>query len=165
MVLYSLSERRGYRVVVWLVRPQKSPLCTLDIPYSSLGETTWAQMTFTALSRSYMCGTAMFLKKIQVRNQLYVCYMKSHLKVAATAQLIKHCNKGKFCILLFQPWKSRMSLQPQVELGSKIGQQREKSARQQKEVSKNGSTWRLGGQTGSVKTQRSPLSNSWCCQG
>lgn len=64
MVLYSLSERSGYTVVVWLVHPQKSPLCTPDIPYSSLGKTTPAYMTFTALSHSCMSGTAMFLKKI-----------------------------------------------------------------------------------------------------
>lgn len=36
MVLYSLSERSGYRVAVWLALPLRSPLCTPDIPYSSL---------------------------------------------------------------------------------------------------------------------------------
>lgn len=36
MVLYSLNERSGYRVAVWLALPLRSPLCTPDIPYSSL---------------------------------------------------------------------------------------------------------------------------------
>lgn len=36
MALYSLNERSGYRVTVWLALQRWSPLCTLDIPYSSL---------------------------------------------------------------------------------------------------------------------------------
>lgn len=159
MVLYSLSERSGYRVVVWLVRPQKSPLCTLDIPYSSLGETTWAHMTFTAITLLYVWYCYVFKEDMLEINchLLYVCFVKPYLKVAA-AWLIKHCNKGRFCILVFQPCQIRMCLQPRLELGSKTGQQKE-------EVSKNRSTRRLGGQTGSIKTQQSPLKNSWYCQG
>lgn len=41
MVLYSLNERSGYKVAVWLALPLQSPLCTLDIPYNSLQERRW----------------------------------------------------------------------------------------------------------------------------
>lgn len=69
--------------------------------------------------------------------------MKPSLKVRA-APLIKHREDGG----------EDAFATTQFELGSKIGQQGGGSQREQE------STSRLGGQTGGVKNQRSPLSNS-----